>query len=166
MSSLFYTLIIYPILFILPAWIANGTPVIFGGGMALDLGKKLSGKPILGKHKTIRGTVTGLTGGFIVAFIESIFLTNFLIVGIALSFGAIFGDLLGSFIKRQLNLKEGTNVLLMDQYLFFLFALIFALPFGMFPNLYGMLVIIVLTGILHRLTNILAHKAKIKQVPW
>jgi len=34
------------------------------------------------------------------------------------------------------------------------------------PNLLGLLFIIVLTGILHKLTNIFAHKAKLKEVPW
>jgi CDP-2,3-bis-(O-geranylgeranyl)-sn-glycerol synthase len=165
-TDLLSTLIIYPIIFILPAWVANGAPVIFGGGTPLDFGKKFMKKPIFGKHKTVRGTVSGLCAGFLVAFIEYPFLNYMLLTGIMLSIGTILGDLLGSFIKRRLNIKEGASVLLMDQYLFFVVALLFALPFGNMPTLPGIIVLFILTGVLHRFTNILAHKAKIKKVPW
>ncbi|MGA3020701.1 MAG: CDP-2,3-bis-(O-geranylgeranyl)-sn-glycerol synthase [Candidatus Micrarchaeales archaeon] len=165
-TDLLYTLIIYPIIFILPSWVANGAPVIFGGGTPLDFDKKFMKKPIFGKHKTIRGTVSGLCAGFLIAFAEYPFLSYMLLTGIMLSIGTILGDLLGSFIKRRLSIKEGASVLLMDQYLFFVFALVFASPFDKLPIPPGIVVLIVLTGVLHRLTNMLAHKAKIKKVPW
>jgi CDP-2,3-bis-(O-geranylgeranyl)-sn-glycerol synthase len=89
-----------------------------------------------------------------------------LVTGVALSVGAILGDIIGSFIKRRLDLKESHGFPLMDQYLFFVVALLFALPFGHFPDIVGILVLVVLTGVLHRLTNILAYMAKLKKVPW
>src|SRR5271157_3970204 len=138
-AGLFYTVILYPILFILPAWMANGTPVIFGGGTPLDFNRKIGGRAILGKHKTIRGTISGLVGGFIIAALESVYLPYLLATGAALVVGAAFGDLLGSFIKRRAGVKEGANVLLMDQYLFFIAALVFALPFGNFPGYAGLI---------------------------
>ncbi len=162
----FYGLIAYPILFILPAWLANAAPVIFSGGGPLDFKKKLGGKPILGGHKTVSGTASGILAGIIVAAIESVFLGFSLAAGIAITLGAIFGDLLGSFIKRRLSLKEGSSVLFMDQYLFFVFALVFSLPFSNLPGYPGIIFILLLTGILHRLMNILAHKAGMKSVPW
>jgi CDP-2,3-bis-(O-geranylgeranyl)-sn-glycerol synthase len=165
-TDLLSTLIIYPIIFILPSWVANGAPVIFGGGAPLDFGKKFMKKPIFGKHKTVRGTISGLCAGFLTAFAEYPFLNYMLLTGIMLSIGTILGDLLGSFIKRRAGIKEGASVFLMDQYLFFVLALVFAFPFGNLPSLPGIIVLIVLTGVLHRLTNVLAHKARIKKVPW
>ena len=161
-----YTFTIYPILFILPAWVANATPVIFGGGSPLDFDKKLGGRPILGKHKTIRGTASGLLGGLMISALESLFLGYPIAPGAALATGAIAGDLLGSLIKRRANLKEGASVLGMDQYLFFIMALLFALPFGAFPTLIGLAFVTVLTGLMHRASNIVAHRLKMKQVPW
>lgn len=161
-----YTLILYPIIYIFPAYAANGAPVFFGGGRPIDLGKKLNGKPIFGSHKTIRGLVAGLISGFIVAYAESLFMPYMLLIGVFMSIGTHVGDLLGSFIKRRFGKKEGENITFMDQYLFFVFAMLFALPFGHLPNIYGFVFLILLTGILHRLTNIGAHRAKIKKVPW
>ncbi len=166
MQGLLYSIFLYPILYILPAYVANGAPVLFGGGKPIDFGKRLLGKEIFGPHKTIRGLVAGLLSGFFIGFVESIFLPYMLLIGIMLSIGTHIGDLLGSFIKRRLGIKSGESLPLMDQYLFFVFAILCALPLGHLPNAYGMLFLIVLTGILHLLTNIGAHKLKLKEVPW
>ena len=98
--------------------------------------------------------------------VEAIFMPYMLIIGILQSFGTHIGDLLGSFIKRRLGKESGSSIPLLDQYLFLVFALLLAYPAGHMPNLLGLLFIIVLTGILHKLTNIFAHKAKLKEVPW
>lgn len=166
MADLLYLFIIYPILYILPAYVANGAPVIFGGGALLDLGKKFGGKPIFGSHKTIRGLVFGLAFGFAVALVESFFIRYLLLIGVMLSIGAHAGDLLGSFVKRRIGKKEGHNWAFFDQYLFLIFAFLFALPFGHLPNLIGIAFIVVITGLLHKGTNVLAHMAKVKEVPW
>ncbi len=168
MSSLLYQLILYPILYILPAYVANGAPVIFGRGKrrALDNGAKLWGKPIFGRHKTVRGLAGGIAAGVAVSAIESLFAPYMLVVGIALTLGTHAGDLLGSFAKRRIGAKEGARLFLLDQYSFLVLALLFALPFGHLPTAYGILFIIVLTGALHPLTNLAAHRLHIKEVPW
>ncbi len=163
---LVYSVILFPILYIFPAYVANGAPVIFGGGTPIDCGKTFRGKPIFGKHKTIRGFVFGVLSGILIGAIESLALPYMLAIGIALSFGALFGDMFGSFIKRQMGHKEGKDVFLMDQYLFLVFALLFAFPLGNLPNIYGIIFIVILTGVLHKVTNKMAHKAKLKAVPW
>ena len=164
--DLIYTLLLYPIIFMLPAWVANGMPVIFGGGAPLDLGRKLDGRPLLGRHKTIRGTASGLVGGLVVALLEYVLLAQPLALGVAIVIGAIAGDLLGSFLKRRAELREGANVPLLDQYSFFVVAVLFSLPFGGLPNYLGIIIVAVLTGALHKGTNMLAHRARIKSVPW
>jgi len=155
-------------LFILPAYVANGAPVIFGGGKPLDLGKSFRGKRIFGDHKTIRGLISGLLSGFIISLLESFIFPFMLVIGTAMSFGTHAGDLFGSFVKRRIGMKEGESFAVLDQYLFFIFALLFALPFGMshFPDIWGLVFITVLTGILHLLTNRAAFKLNLKKVPW
>src|SRR5271157_2661677 len=118
MADPLYVFIIYPLLYILPAYVANGAPVIFGGGTPLDLGKKLGGKPIFGSHKTVRGLVFGLASGFAVALVESFFIKYLLLIGVMLSIGTHIGDLFGSFVKRRMGKKEGHNWAFFDQYLF------------------------------------------------
>ncbi len=162
----FYDLIIYPILYILPAYVANGAPVLFGGGMPLDLGKKIGGKRILGDHKTIKGLIAGICSGIIIGFVESQYLPYMLLVGIALSIGTHFGDLIGSFVKRRLGLKPGASAFLLDQYTFVVFALLFASPIGQMPDVYGIIFILIITGILHKLTNMGAHMLRLKNVSW
>ncbi len=164
--DILYEVIVFPIIFILPAYVANGAPVIFGGGKPLDLGKKYLGKRIFGDHKTIRGTIAGIASGFVISLIEAQFISFMLATGIMLTLGTHFGDLLGSFIKRRAGKKEGSAFLFFDQYLFLIFALLFAYPLGNFPNIYGLIFLFALTGVMHALTNRLAYMAKLKKVPW
>ncbi|MDE1869307.1 MAG: CDP-2,3-bis-(O-geranylgeranyl)-sn-glycerol synthase [Candidatus Micrarchaeota archaeon] len=161
-----YSIVIYPILYILPAYAANGLPVIFGRGKPLDMGRKFRGKRIFGDHKTIRGTISSFVSGIAVGAVISIFLPYLLPVAILSTIGANFGDLFGSFIKRRMNHESGKSVPLLDQYGFFVFAILFALPAGHLPTIYGLLFITVLTGMLHLLTNMGAHRLKLKAVPW
>ena len=161
-----YSLFLYPIIYIFPAYVANGSPVIFGGGVPLDLGKRFRGKAIFGRHKTLRGLIFELASGFAIAYAESIFIPYMLAAGIILAIGTHVGDLFGSFAKRRIGKKEGEAVLILDQYLFLVFALLLAIPAGHTPSPYGIVFIFILTGTMHKLTNILAHKAKIKNVPW
>jgi CDP-2,3-bis-(O-geranylgeranyl)-sn-glycerol synthase len=159
--------IIYPILFIFPAYAANGIPVLLGSAWGpLDFGRKFRGIRILGDNKTIRGTTVAILAGLIAGYLESWALPGLLISFIAVTFGAVFGDLLGSFLKRQLKFKPGSSFPVMDQYGFFIFAMLFAYPFGNLPSLYGIIFLIVLTGIIHVGTNIGAYKMGLKKVPW
>ncbi|MEM3781460.1 MAG: CDP-2,3-bis-(O-geranylgeranyl)-sn-glycerol synthase [Candidatus Micrarchaeaceae archaeon] len=161
-----YSYVAYPILFILPAYVSNGAPVLFGGGMPLDFKKKLIGKRLFGDHKTVRGLVAGILSGLFVAFLESLFLPFMLLTGLLLTLGTHAGDLLGSFVKRRAGIAEGASVPVLDQYLFFVFALLFALPAGHMPKALGVLFLVILTGLLHIATNKAAYMLKVKKVPW
>ena len=161
-----YAIFIYPIIYILPAYAANASPMLFGrGGRPLDFKMKIKGKRILGNNKTVRGTVMGIASGVVVGAIEYPFFHMFAIA-VLLSVGALSGDLLGSFIKRRIGIGPGKRVPVLDQYGFFVIALLFASPLGHLPSTYGLLFLAVLTGILHVLTNIGAYKLGIKKVPW
>lgn len=161
-----YALFLYPIIYIFPAYAANGAPVLFGGGKPLDMKRKLMGRRIFGDHKTIRGTASSLVCGILVGVIYYQFLHYMLPIAVMLTLGANFGDLLGSFIKRRISFKPGRSFPVMDQYGFFIFALLFAFWLGHMPGAYGLLFLIVLTGAMHVLTNMGANRLKLKDVPW
>ncbi len=173
MYNWLYTIIIYPVIFILPAYVANGAPVIFGKGSRPLTGATFRGRPLLGRHKTRRGLAAGICAGIIVGYLESLApgFGYMLAVGMTEAVGTHFGDLLGSFMKRQAGVQEGHQVPVLDQYPFLAFALIFTLPIyayypGSFPSVYGIIFLFMLTWVMHRLTNLGAHRLKIKEVPW
>ncbi|MDK2383642.1 MAG: CDP-archaeol synthase, partial [Candidatus Korarchaeota archaeon] len=69
-------LILKSLWYILPAYMANMSPVIFGGGRPLDMGKKfLDGRRILGDHKTIKGFASGILIGTLVGCLQGRSLT-------------------------------------------------------------------------------------------
>ena len=165
------------IIFILPAYVANAVPVLLGGGIPLDLKRNcmLDGRRLLGDSKTVRGFVAGIAGGVIAAALIALCCpleffsdakTQF-IAGIALSFGTMIGDAFGSFIKRRLKVPAGKPFML-DNVFFLIIALIFAYPFTS-SEVYQPIPIaflLILTFILHPLTNFIANKAGLKKVPW
>ncbi|MBI5158591.1 CDP-2,3-bis-(O-geranylgeranyl)-sn-glycerol synthase [Candidatus Micrarchaeota archaeon] len=163
------------LLFILPAYVANASPVLFGGGAPVDLkGKFCDRKRVFGDGKTWRGLIAGIACGSLVGVAETFFFSNnvFMLQGFLLSTGALAGDLLGSFIKRRSGIKRGQPSFLLDQLMFLFIALLFAAPvlasenapFKLTPT--GLLVLVVLTYFLHVSTNYFANKAGLKKVPW
>ena len=165
------TIIYNAIIFILPAYIANATPTIFGGGTPLDLGKKLpDGRRIFGDHKTIRGLISGIIcgtlTGILIPFLDSnISLYQSIIRACLLSIGTHIGDLFGSFIKRRLDLKPGQGAPVLDQLGFLVFALLITYPF--YPiGIYEIFFLIILTAIAHPTTNLIAYILGIKDRPY
>lgn len=165
-AGFIYTTFIYPLIYVIPAYVANGAPVLFGGKRPLDFGRKLRGVRVFGSNKTVRGTISSLLAGTAIGAIELIFFPWMLAVGILSALGANAGDLLGSFLKRQMRKKPGAGVPILDQYGFLLFALLFAWPLGHTPTIYGLIFIVALTGAAHVLTNRGAYLLKLKRNPW
>ena len=162
----FIKLMISSLIFILPAYCANAAPVIFGGGKPLDQGKLfLDGKPLFGNHKTVRGTVSGLLFGILTAAILYYLLNYDFKVGVALSIGTLVGDLSGSFIKRRLNFPPGKPFPVLDQLAFVLFAIGFAYLVSPI-KIEVIITVLLLTPIIHVLTNLFAYIFGFKKVPW
>lgn len=159
------------ILFILPAYVANGAPVLFGGGPPVDFGKNFfDGRRIFGDNKTLRGLLSGILSGLLVGLILSftVFQPSYFSYFIAQSLGAHIGDLFGSFVKRRLNLKPGQSAPILDQLGFLLFAFL-AMYFicGSIPlTSLEIAILLVLTLILHPLTNLGAYLLKLKSRPY
>jgi len=146
----------------LPAYIANATPVVLGGGGSLDGGRNwVDGKPLFGDHKTIRGTLSGLAAGFIIGLLQ-----RSLVRGALLSVGAIGGDLIVSFFKRRFDLKPGTLLPIADQMGFIVFAVILISLAEPAPTWDRAIGILAATLPIHYLTNVFAWILKLKSTPW
>lgn len=152
--------------FIFPAYCANAVPVIFGGGLPLDGGRNFGdGKPIFGSHKTVRGFVAGLVVGTLVGFGLSLVIDYSILLGFAVSLGALFGDLAEAFVKRRLGFAPGASFPVADQLDFVVGALIFSL-FVSPPSWQVALVVVVVTPPIHLLTNFIAYRIGVKKEPW
>ncbi len=171
----------------LPAYIPNSAAVLFKGRIPMDLGRNfIDGRRILGKGKTWRGFFGGSLSGFFLGvlqnslapylphswFPEFAAYPDFIGILLCLSFGAMSGDALGSFIKRRLGIKSGGRAFLLDQLTFVLVA--WLLLYVFYPSWFlehfakpvPLLTILVLTPLIHRAVNILAYKMGKKDVPW
>ena len=171
-------IIIQAMWLMLPAYIANPTAVVFGGGTPIDFGKNWKdGKRILGDGKTFRGLVGGTACGVIIGIIQMKyapfgFLGGFTLLAIfSLSFGALLGDMIKSFFKRRLGFNRGMKMPLIDQLDFVAGA--WVLTYLLEPEWFSanftfwiIVVILMLTPVLHRLTNIAGYYMKLKKEPW
>jgi CDP-2,3-bis-(O-geranylgeranyl)-sn-glycerol synthase len=154
--------------FVFPAYCANAVPVLAGGGLRLDFGRNFSdGKPIFGKNKTLRGFFSGLIVGTAVGLLESMLFGYPMLFGLLLSLGALFGDLVGAFVKRRLGLAPGELLPVVDQVDFILGAVFFALPLSLSTMSWSLVVMaLVITLPIHFLTNYGAYKLGLKRNPW
>ena len=164
------------LLFLVPMYFANSVPVVLGGGKPMDLGATFKdGQRMLGDGKTIRGFVAGVLAGTvaggIVAYYYQLpfFATPALqfIGAFVLALGTMVGDALGSFIKRRAKVGAGSPFLL-DSLSFVIVSLALVYPF-VDSSIYAPLniaFILVLTMVVHPVTNFLANRAGLKKVPW
>lgn len=149
------------IYFFLPAYVANTLPGIFGGGTPLDFGRTFyDGRRLLGDGVTIRGFLVGVAGGSVVGALQ-----GDLLLGFVLSFGALAGDAVSSFLKRRLGFERGAPVPLLDQLNFVVGALVLASFFTDIPRDY-IIILFIITPFGHLTVNRIGYHLKIKDVPW
>jgi CDP-2,3-bis-(O-geranylgeranyl)-sn-glycerol synthase len=138
-----YEIILQALWLILPAYIANASAVLVGGGKPIDSGKNWKdGKRMLGDGKTWRGLFSGafvgITAGFgLVVAARYINMSEFYFIGLnnftgfplmipiifSICFGALLGDITESFFKRRIGRKRGEDWIPFDQIDFILGAL-------------------------------------------
>ena len=169
------------LLILFPAYAANGFPPLARGKRPIDLNKKwFDKKRILGSGKTFKGFALGLFIGFLIGALETYLYSDLnayamqfdvqlplinLFIGFMISFGALCGDLAGSFIKRRFGLERGADVPLLDQWNFVIGAVLFSMWFTEI-TIWMFLLMLLITPLVHRIANIIAHKLKIKKEPW
>ncbi|MWG34749.1 CDP-2,3-bis-(O-geranylgeranyl)-sn-glycerol synthase [Halomarina oriensis] len=167
----------------LPSYLPNNAAVLLGGGPPLDGGREWNGERLLGDGKTWRGTAGGILVGTLAACglnrvadrIEtttSFSLPRFpLRAGVALAAGAMFGDVVGSFLKRRSGRDRGAMAPGLDQLDFVAGSLAFArlvAPawFGRTFTRPAVAVVLVVTPLLHVGTNVAAYLLGLKDEPW
>lgn len=160
-------------LYLLPMYVANSSALVFGGKKRLDFGANFYDKrPLFGKNKTIRGTFLGVSAGILTGYVlmllfkkEIAYFNNYFLLSVLLSVGAIMGDIIASFLKRRLKFEEGKEFLFLDQLDFVLGGMTFGFIVYV-PNIFEFLGILVLTFFIHKTSNFLAYKMRLKKVPW
>ncbi|MDT7886413.1 MAG: CDP-2,3-bis-(O-geranylgeranyl)-sn-glycerol synthase [Thermoproteota archaeon] len=172
-----------PLVFLSPAYAANASPLFLSGLLKklhpLDLNKKFfDGQRILGDGKTIEGTAFGFLVGiiyfsiflFVDKSLNILHLYHSYLEGLLIVSGAMIGDIIGSFVKRRLKMKQGDMLPVFDQVGFVIFAYVFYLfvfppPLNLPPM--GFIVYVsLITFFVHILTNLAAFKFGIKYVPY
>lgn len=171
---------------VLPAYCANMAPVIFAKlgwlkslALPIDSGKKFGRDFIFGSGKTWRGIVAAVIIGiltvglqavlFYFPFFKNISLINYPaiwpIFGFLAGLGAILGDLAKSFFKRRFGFKSGASWPVFDQLDFIAGFFVFTY-YLVRPSWAVMATVMILTLILHPLTNLVAYWLRIKKVWW
>src|SRR3989344_4832589 len=142
-------LILNAIYYYLPAYFANGMPIAFGGGFPLDFGKNWKdGKRIFGDGKTFSGLIFGIgVGTLAIGTIQGKLELAFFI-----SVGAIFGDLIKSFVKSRLRYNAGEKFFPWDQIDFLIGAIILASIIEA-QRIDFVITILVITPLIHLATN-------------
>lgn len=165
--------------FILPAYIANSTAALFGGGTPVDFGRNFSdGRRLFGGGKTFLGLFAGIAFGTIAGNVQGYLITDglvpgymagdvlrYTVAGFLLATGALLGDLASSFVKRRLGMKRGAKFFPVDQLDFIVGSLVFVSVIYL-PSLATIAILLVLTPAIHLVFNFTAHRLKVKHEPW
>lgn len=179
--------IIFALWFYLPAGNANMAPVFAKKikflqplDKPLDFGKTIGGKRIFGDHKTFRGLLAGYVAAWL-AFVFQVWLyqnvnyfyesalfdyssANIWLFAAIFSLGALGGDAIESFFKRQIDIKPGKSWVPFDQADWIIGAVLlsllvtdFQLSFYLLAITWGLL--------LHPLSTLIGWSIKLKDKP-
>lgn len=137
----------------LPAALANASPIGVAAMPGLrrytapmDFHKEYRGIRLLGPHKTWRGIITGVITATVVVWLQQLAYQRYgwavtasgpvdystlpvWLVGPLFGLGALLGDALKSFFKRQRGIPSGETWLPFDQLDYIIGGLLFTLPF-------------------------------------
>ena len=168
----------------IPIAAANMTPVFVKNidflNIPVDFNQKWKGKPIFGNHKTYRGFFFGVLAAILVAFVQKILYqyqffkeisffnfetTSFILIGFALGFGALFGDLVKSFFKRRVGVKPGDSFFPWDQ-VDLVLGSIFFISFIKVPSWQLILFGLIVGPLLHIFFNHFGYWIGIRESKW
>jgi len=179
-------IILQALYFFLPAYLANMAPVLIvpllkNRLMApIDGGATFRGHRVFGDHKTWRGLFAGIIAAILVVFLQralmqtetgvALSLIDYaaispLVLGLLFGLGALGGDAVKSFFKRQMGIASGQKWVPFDQLDFvvgglLLVSIVFVPPLGV------VIVLLLITPALHYLSNLIGYALKWKSNPW
>lgn len=123
--------LIFALWFFLPAGIANAVPILAANtpvlkkyNLPLDFSWSYKKKRLFGKNKTWRGLIVGILAAIAVVYLQQLIFQSYnpsfldtssadylfyspLLLGILFGFGALVGDAIESFFKRQADVPAG-----------------------------------------------------------
>lgn len=180
--------IFFALWFFLPAGLANATPIFvakmpwFAKYTApMDFGKTFRGQRIFGSHKTWRGLISGIIAATLVLWLQQVMVHHFgwaqrltnqvdysdlpvLIVGPLFAIGALGGDAIESFFKRQRKMPPGKGWFPFDQIDYIIGGALITAPFVALSLLqYVWLVLLWL--IVHVISTVVGYLLHLKDSP-
>jgi CDP-2,3-bis-(O-geranylgeranyl)-sn-glycerol synthase len=146
----------------------------------VDFGLKVRGKRILGSHKTIRGFAVGTFLAIVGVYLQVYFYNimpwqreilpinynaiNPILLGFLLGFGALLGDAVKSFFKRQWGVQPGQSWVPFDQVDYILGGCV--LSFFYFPlEWYQYILIGIMWVVIHPAATFLGYLVKLNRKP-
>jgi CDP-2,3-bis-(O-geranylgeranyl)-sn-glycerol synthase len=162
------------------AFLAGKNPVLKQFATPVDFGLKYRGRRILGDNKTFRGFISGIIASILIVYLQ-IYLyqslpiireyirldynaINPFIFGTLSGFGALFGDSVKSFFKRQIGVPPGRSWVPLDQIDYILGGILFTSFYvQLTPSEYVSL--FVMWFLLHPATTLLGYLLRLKESP-
>lgn len=179
--------ILFVLWFFAPAGVANVTPILVAKlpglrkwNAPMDFGLKYRGKRIFGEHKTWRGFITGVVMATVTFAAQQYLVVHYewaqwitqgvdyvglpLIVGALFGIGALAGDAIESFFKRQRGTAPGEGWFPFDQIDYIIGGAIAVAPFmrlGFFEYVW----LIALWLVIHVIASYIGYLLKLKARP-
>lgn len=174
--------------FMLPAAFANAIPVLAAATPGLkkldapiDGGKTWRGYPLLGPHKTWRGIIAGVIIATFTLWIQQYLAGHYdwahfiagnvdystlpvLILGPLFALGALGGDAVESFFKRQRNIQSGKAWVPFDQLDYIIGSVFISLFFVILTPLQYVFIFIIWFG-MHIASTFIGYKLGLKKDP-
>lgn len=150
--------------------LANKIPGFKAKKIPLDFGLKYRGTRVFGENKSLNGLVVGTLMGGLTAIIVSKLNANTVITvapflaGCLLGFGALAGDAVESFFKRQFGVRPGESWFPFDQIDYIIGGLLAIYPFQALPFWVITTIFIAYFG-LHLAVSYLGYKLGFKDKP-
>lgn len=172
--------ILWALWLFLPAGIANMAPVLVNKlplvnrwNTPMDFGASWRGVRIFGPNKTWRGLVAGtIFAGLFSALQYALYvphvasLSQALLLGGLLGFGALLGDAIASFFKRQRRVPSGASWVPVDQTDYIVGGLLLSYPLlHSWISYTGLLAILLTYTLLHLLVSYIGFRLGLKSQP-
>jgi CDP-2,3-bis-(O-geranylgeranyl)-sn-glycerol synthase len=179
--------ILFVLWFFLPAGLANMAPIFAAKlpylrklSFPLDCYATFRNKRVFGNHKTVRGLISGILIGILIVYLQvaiyehvplvrsfvSIDYTtiNPILFGLLSSAGALTGDALRSFFKRQRGIAPGKSWFPFDQIDYIIGGVVFTAFYIRLTTVQYILLFIIFF-LLHLVTSFIGYLLKLKDNP-
>lgn len=174
--------------FFLPAGIANMVPIFAARvpqlrrfNTPIDFGKSFRGKRIFGSHKTWRGLIAGVIFSTFVLSLQQLAVRHTgwlqdwtarvdyaklptLVLGPLFAIGALGGDAIESFFKRQRDIPPGHGWFPFDQTDYIIGAAIASMPFVSLSIL-DYVILVLLWLVIHLVASVIGYFIGVKERP-